>query len=82
MELCELLVCFRNSSFVSYLVCNYFLPFRGWSFLLVSGFPAQGTSSVLRDDLKGWDGEMGRRLKRKEVYVYLWLIHRLLYSRR
>ena len=39
-------------------------------------------SSVLRDDLKGWDGEMGGRLKRKEVCVYLWLIHRLLYSRR
>ena len=42
IELCELLVHFGNSSFVSYFVCKYFLPFRGFSFRLVYGFPAQG----------------------------------------
>ena len=27
-------------------------------------------------NLEGWDGrEMGRRLKREEIYAYLWLIH-------
>ena len=29
----------------------------------------------LLDDLKGWDGRVGGRLKREEIYVYLWLIH-------
>ena len=42
IELYELLVHFGNSSFVSYFVCKYFLPFRGFSFRLVYGFPAQG----------------------------------------
>ena len=32
-------------------------------------------SLLLRDDLEGWDGEMGRRLKREVIYVYIWLIH-------
>ena len=28
------------------------------------------------NNLEGWDGgEMGGRFKRKEIYVYLWLIH-------
>ena len=26
-------------------------------------------------NLEGWDVEMGGRLKRKGIYVYLWLIH-------
>ena len=31
---------------------------------------------MLCDDLEGWDwGEVGGRLKREGIYVYLWLIH-------
>ena len=26
-------------------------------------------------NLKGWDGEMGRKFKREGIHVYLWLIH-------
>jgi len=29
---------------------------------------------VLCDDLEGWDGKLGRRLKRGEICV-IWLIH-------
>ena len=32
-------------------------------------------SSVLCDDLEGWDGGSGGRFKREGVYVYMWLIH-------
>ena len=32
-------------------------------------------SLVLCDDLEGWDGEVGGRLKRKEIHVHLRLIH-------
>lgn len=32
-------------------------------------------SSVPGDDLAGWDGGVGGRLKREEIYVYLYLIH-------
>ena len=30
---------------------------------------------MLCDDLEGWDGGMGGRVKREWIYVYLWLIH-------
>ena len=32
-------------------------------------------SLVLCDDLKGWNGRMGQRLKREGIYVYTRLIH-------
>ena len=32
-------------------------------------------SLLLCDDLEGWDGGMGGRLKREGIYVYIWLIH-------
>ena len=32
-------------------------------------------SLVLCDDLEGWNGRMGGRLKRERMYVYTWLIH-------
>ena len=32
-------------------------------------------SLVLCDDLEGWNGRMGGRLKREGMYVYTWLIH-------
>ena len=32
-------------------------------------------SLVLCDDLKGWNGRMGRKLNREGIYVYTWLIH-------
>ena len=32
-------------------------------------------STVLCDDLEGWNGREGWRLKREEIYIYLWLIH-------
>ena len=30
---------------------------------------------MLCDDLEGWDARVRGRLKRKEIYGYLWLIH-------
>ena len=30
---------------------------------------------MLCDDLEGWDGSRGGRLKREGIYVQLWLIH-------
>ena len=36
----------------------------------------QGTlSSVLCGDLDEWDGEVGGKIKRKGIYVYILLIH-------
>ena len=32
-------------------------------------------NSVLCDDLEGWDGRAGGRLKREGIYVYVQLIH-------
>ena len=32
-------------------------------------------SPVLCGNLEEWDGEVGERFKREEIYVYLWLIH-------
>ena len=29
---------------------------------------------MLCDDLEQWDGEMGGRLKREGIYVFVWLI--------
>ena len=30
---------------------------------------------MLCDDLEGWDGELGGKLKREGIYVFLQLIH-------
>ena len=30
-----------------------------------------GSSALLCDDLDGWEGEVGRRIKRGGIYVYL-----------
>ena len=32
-------------------------------------------SLALCDDLEGWDGKVGGRLKTEGLHVYLWLIH-------
>ena len=32
-------------------------------------------SSVLCGDLEGWNGAVGGRFKREEIYVYMWQIH-------
>ena len=31
-------------------------------------------SSVLSDDLDGWDG-VGERFKREMIHVFIWLVH-------
>ena len=36
---------------------------------------AQGAQTALCDDLEGWDGGVGGRLKREGIYVYLLLVH-------
>ena len=46
--------------------------------LLVSEVKHRGISSVLCDDLEGWDREGGRETQEgadMEIYVCIWLIH-------
>ena len=70
IELYELLVHFGNSSFVT-LFANIFSHSEGFLFVLFMVSQHRELSSVFCDDLKGWDGEMGGRLKRGGyVYTY------------
>ena len=39
-------------------------------------------SSVLCDDIEGWDGRVGGRSKREGIYVYIELIHTVIQQKR
>ena len=36
---------------------------------------------MLCDDLEGWNGRVRGRLKRKELYGYLWIIHTVVWQK-
>ena len=67
------------SFFVICFICNYLLSFCRLSFHLVYSFlycTKYGAQPIVCDNLEGWHGVgVGKRLKREGMYVYLWLIH-------